>query len=186
MVDEARLEETDVGLIPSSEGWFVLNAKDARWNDKPGRGISLPLTGDTEYEAETFFPMLGMNIRVVESDQPTTVYHWENEVEDFLVLDGEGVLIVEGEERPLQKWDFVHCPPGTRHAFAGKGTGRFVLLCVGTRTNQASKEWGGYEVDPVASKYGASPPEDTDDPDIAYSRFPDPIPSRYQDGWLPS
>lgn len=120
---EAKLEQTDAGLVPRSPGWFVLNARDARWNEKPGQGFSLPLTGDDEYEAETFFPMLGMAIRVVNPGEPTTTYHWETEQEDFLVLAGEAVLIVEGQERRLKQRDFVHCPPETKHAFAGAGDG---------------------------------------------------------------
>ncbi|MCZ6506119.1 MAG: hypothetical protein O6834_09115 [Actinobacteria bacterium] len=87
--------------MPVSRGWFVLNAHDARRNEKPGQGFSLPLTGDNEYEAEKYFPMLGMAIRIVESGEPTTTYHWENDQEDFLVLAGEGVIIVEGQERRL-------------------------------------------------------------------------------------
>ena len=102
--------------MPASKGWFVMNAREARWFDNPGRGHSLPLTGYDEYEAETFFPMLGMAIRVVNPGEPTDTYHWETEQEDFLVLSGEALLIVEGQERPLKQWDFVHCPPETRHA----------------------------------------------------------------------
>jgi glyoxylate utilization-related uncharacterized protein len=29
------------------------------------------------------------------------------------VLYGEALLLVEGQERPLRQWDFVHCPPET-------------------------------------------------------------------------
>ena len=29
------------------------------------------------------------------------------------VVSGEAALVVEGEERHLRAWDFVHCPPGT-------------------------------------------------------------------------
>ena len=71
MVPEARLEETEAGLVPRSAGWFVLNARDARWFDKPGQGRSLPLTGDDEYETETFFPVLGMAIRVMGPGEPS-------------------------------------------------------------------------------------------------------------------
>jgi hypothetical protein len=62
VVREAELKQTDAGLVPASTGWFVMNARDGRWFDKPGQGHSLPLTGDDEYEAETFFPMLGIAI----------------------------------------------------------------------------------------------------------------------------
>src|SRR3954453_10047179 len=85
---EARREPTEAGLVPASEGWFVVNARDARWIEQPGRGHSLPLTGVDEYEAETFFSMLGMAIRVIGPGEPSTVYHWETEQEDFLVLSG--------------------------------------------------------------------------------------------------
>ena len=128
MVPEARLEETDAGLVPAEVGWFVLNARDARWFENPERGHSLPLTGYDEHEAETFFPMLGMAIRVIGQGEPSDMYHWETEQEDFLVLFGEALLIVEGQERPLKQWDFVHCPPGTNHAFVSAGATPCVLL----------------------------------------------------------
>jgi uncharacterized cupin superfamily protein len=185
VVSEATLKQTDIGIVPSSSGWFVLNARDARWNEKPGQGFSLPLTGDTEYEAETFFPMLGMAIRVVKSGEPTGTYHWETEQEDFLVLAGEAVLIVEGEERRLKQWDFFHCPPETRHAFAGAGDGPCVLLCASSRQFQKDGPWGFYCRDETAARYNASSPEDTQDGAVAYARFADSKPSPYCDGLLP-
>jgi mannose-6-phosphate isomerase-like protein (cupin superfamily) len=185
MVAEAELTDTGAGMIPSTQGWFILNAKDARWNEKPGQGHSLPLTGENEYEAETFFPMLGMSLRIVEDVEPTTTYHWETDQEDFLVLAGEGVLIVEGEERPLRQWDFVHCPPGTKHAFAGAGKGRFVLLCASSRQFQKEGPWGSYIADETAARYNASPPQDTVDGSVAYERFPASKHVRYREGLLP-
>jgi hypothetical protein len=95
VVPEAKLEDNGTGLVPKSAGWFVLNARDARWFDKPGQGHSVPLTGHDEYEAETFFPMLGMAIRVMNPGEVSTTYHWETEQEDFLVLAGEALLIIE-------------------------------------------------------------------------------------------
>ena len=100
MVPEAELKETDAGLVPASAGWFVLNARDARWSHRPGRGGSLPLTGRDEFEAETYFPMLGMSIQVLPPGQPNSTYHWETEQEDFLVLAGEAILIVEARSVP--------------------------------------------------------------------------------------
>ncbi len=185
MVPEAELEQTDVGLVPASVGWFVLNVRDTRWSDKPGQGHSVPLTGRDEYEAETFFPMLGMAIRVVGPGEPIGTYHWETEQEDFLVLAGEGILVVEGQERGLRQWDFVHCPPGTKHAFAGAGDGLCVLLCASSRQFQKDGPWGWYCVDAVAARYNASPAEDTQDTDVAYARFSDSTATRYPGGLLP-
>jgi mannose-6-phosphate isomerase-like protein (cupin superfamily) len=189
VIPEAELSEAGAGLVPASAGWFVLNARDARWFEKPGQGYNLPLTGVDAPEAETLFPMLGMSLRVMGPGEPSTMYHWETEQEDFLVLSGEALLIVEGEERRLRPWDFVHCPPGTNHTFVGAGDGPCVLLCASSRQFQREGErdgtWGRYTLDDAASRYGACTPEETSDERIAYGRFPPPRPSRYPDGLLP-
>jgi uncharacterized cupin superfamily protein len=182
---EAELRDTGAGLVPASEGWFVLNARDARWFRRPGRGHSLPLTGVDEYEAETFFPLLGMGLYVLGPGEPNSVYHWEADAEAFLLLAGEAILLVEGEERPLKQWDFVHCPPETNHAFVGAGDGPCVFLAVSSRQFQASGNWGAYTVDEAARRHGASPDEETDDSEAAYARFPVQEPMRYREGLLP-
>jgi uncharacterized cupin superfamily protein len=186
MVPEAKLEETEAGLIPASQGWFVMNARDARWRDQPGRGHSVPLTGADEYEAETFFPMLGMAIRVMNPGEPADTYHWETEQEDFLLLSGEALLIVEGQERRLKQWDFVHCPPETRHAFVGAGDKPCVLLCASSRQFQKDGPWGFYSVNETAARHNASSPEETQDNELAYARFEPAKFARYRDGVLPS
>jgi uncharacterized cupin superfamily protein len=185
VVREAELEQTEAGFVLTSAGWFVMNVRDGRWFEKPGQGYSLPLTGDNEYEAETFFPMLGMAIRVVNPGEPSTTYHWETEQENFLVLAGEALLIVEGQERRLKQWDFVHCPPETRHAFVGAGDGPCVLLCTSSRQFQKDGPWGFYCADETAARHNASSPEDTQDGTVAYARFPPSKPTRYRDGLLP-
>jgi mannose-6-phosphate isomerase-like protein (cupin superfamily) len=185
MVPEAQLRDDGAGLVPASEGWFVLNARAARWFERPGRGHSLPLTGHDEFEAETYFPMLGMSIQVIPPGEPSTTYHWETEQEDFLVLAGGAVLIVEGQERVLRQWDFVHCPPETRHAFAGYGDEPCVILAASSRQFQKEGPWGSYCADETAARYNASPPEDTTEGGVAYGRFPPSEPTRYRDGLLP-
>jgi uncharacterized cupin superfamily protein len=184
-VQEADLEQTEAGLVAAGPGWFVMNARDARWFANPGRGHSVPLTGVDEHEAETFFPMLGMAIRVVAPGEPSSTYHWETEQEDFLVLSGEPLLIIEGEERRLRQWDFVHCPPGARHTFAGAGDGPCVLLCASSRQFQKDGPWGSYCVDELAAAHNASPARDTQDTAEAYARFAPSQPMRYRDGLLP-
>ena len=185
MVPEAALEQTDAGAVPAAPGWFVLNAREARWFRTPGLGYGLGLTGENEYEAEAFFPMLGMSIRVMKPGEPSTTYHWETEQEDFLVLSGEAILIIEGQERSLRRWDFVHCPPEARHSFVGAGTGPCVLLCASSRQFQKDGPWGYYCSDPVAQRYNAAAPEDTQDTELAYARFGAGQHTRYQRGLLP-
>ena len=184
MIPEVPPEQTEDGLVGVGGGWFVLNARDARWNDRPGRK-SVSFTGQTEHESDTYFPMLGVNMAVLEPGVPNSIYHWETETEAFLVLSGEALLIVEGQERQLRQWDFVHLPPKTEHVIVGAGDGPCVVLAMSSRVNQAYGPYGFYTTNEVAGRYGASPEEDTQDNDVAYANIPDSKPSRYRDGWLP-
>jgi uncharacterized cupin superfamily protein len=187
MVPEAAIKETGVGLAPVGEGWFVVNAREARWRHRPGRGDSLPFTGWSDFEAETHFPQVGIGLVVLGPGEPIGMYHWEADQEDFLVLSGEALLLIEGEERPLRQWDFVHCPPGTRHMIVGAGDGPCAVLAVGAREHADENCNGGaYTVDEVAARHGAGVEEETNDADLAYARYPEPEPTPYRDGWLPS
>jgi uncharacterized cupin superfamily protein len=186
MVPEARLEQTEAGLVPAGDGWFVVNAREARWRHREGRGDSLPLTGWTGEDRETRFPQLGVQVLVLGPGEPIGMYHWEADQEGFLVLSGEALLIVEGQERPLRQWDFVHCPPKTRHMILGAGAGPCVVLAVGSRQHgDQDCNGGAYVVDQVALRHGAGVEQETSDPGEAYARYPDPEPTAYRDGWLP-
>jgi uncharacterized cupin superfamily protein len=113
------------------------------------------------------------------------MYHRENDQEDFLVLAGEALLIVEGEERPLRQWDFVHCPPGTNHVILGAGDGSCLLVAVGARERSTGPDWGAYTVDEAALRHGAGVEQETTDWQEAYARFPTRERTRYREGWIP-
>ena len=185
MVSEAALERTEAGLVPVSEGWFVLSARQARWAHREGRGESLPLTGWTDVEADAYFPQVGISLFVLGPGEPMAMYHWEADQEDFLVLSGEALLIVEAQERSLRQWDFVHCPVGTKHVIVGAGEGLCAVLAIGAREHQAGG-WGEYTVDEVALRHGAGVEEETSDAELAYARFPKSELTAYRDGSLPS
>lgn len=186
MAPEAELERTDAGLVPKSHGWFVMNARDGRWIRREGRGVNLPFTGWTEAEAETFFRQLGFALVVLGPGEPIGMYHWEAEQEDFLMLAGDALLIIEGEERELRSWDFVHTPPGAAHMIVGAGEDGCVVVAVGSRTHVGENCNGGaYTVDEAALRHGAGVEEETDDADVAYSRFAPSEPTPYEPGWLP-
>jgi uncharacterized cupin superfamily protein len=176
-VEEARLRRTEHGLVPETAGWFVLNAKDAVWseNDENGRFTRW------EGEGEAAFGELGINVAVLAPGQPACMYHGEDAQEDFLVLAGEALLVVEGEERPLRAWDLVHCPPWTRHVIVGAGTGPCLLLAVGARPTSEVL----YPVDETARRHGASVERDTSKPAEAYAGVSANVPVRYVDGDLP-
>jgi uncharacterized cupin superfamily protein len=126
-----------------------------------------------------------MAIRVVNPGEPTDTYHWETEQEDFLVLSGEALLIVEGQERPLRQWDFVYCPPKTKHVIVGAGDGPCVVIAMSSRQNQAFGPYGEYVADEVARKHRASAPETAQDVADADVPWPPSEPASYRDGWLP-
>jgi len=170
--------------VPGGAGWFVLNAQDALWWARPGRQ-SVSFTGKTEWEADTLFPMLGVQLAVLEPGEPNSLYHWETEAEAFLVISGEALLVVEGQERPLRQWDFVHCPPKTEHVVVGAGDGSCILLAMSSRENQAFGPYGEYVADEVARKHGASPPETKQDVSAEDVPWAASEPSSYRDGWLP-
>jgi uncharacterized cupin superfamily protein len=176
MVPEANLTRTENGLVPEGDGWFVLNARDARWEESPMMGSG------TGFESrESRFPDFGVNICVLGPGQPNCMYHGENEQEDFLVLSGECLLLVEGEERPLGQWDFVHCPPWTEHVFVGAGDGPCAILMIGGRRNKGVV----YPVVDVARKHGAGVETETRDAKEAYAPFPSWTDRPYREGELP-
>jgi uncharacterized cupin superfamily protein len=172
---EARLRRTEHGLVPETDGWFVLNARDAVWsgNEENGRY--------TSWEGETRFAGLGINVAVLGPGQPACMYHGEDTQEDFLVLSGEALLVVEGEERALRAWDLVHCPPWTRHVIVGSGRQGCVVLAVGARPTASVL----YPADETARRHGASVAADTTSPVEAYANTSKNAPVRYVEGDLP-
>jgi quercetin dioxygenase-like cupin family protein len=173
---EAELKKTEAGLVVESEGWFVVNARDVSWFRSDERGQDPDLEGRQEWTD------LGFRILILSPGQ-RGLYHGERGQEDFLVVSGECVLVIEGEERQLKAWDFVHCPPWTMHTFAGAGDGPCVIVMAGSRA-------GGFEVvfavNEVAAKHGASVREETSDPEEAHADFGPDERVKYREGWLPS
>jgi uncharacterized cupin superfamily protein len=179
MVPESRLEPTEHGLVPKGDGWFVLNGREAPWRHAEARSAICIFEGEPE------FSQLGINLSVLAPGQPMAMYHWEADQEDFLVLAGEALLIVEGEERPLRQWDFVHCPAGTNHVIVGAGDAPCLVLAVGARDRSTGPGWGGYTVDEAALRHGAGVEQETTGAEQAYARFARRQPTRYREGWLP-
>lgn len=179
MVLEAQLESTEHGLRPKGDGWFVLNARDTRWRAAKGRGSYAIFEGEEE------FPQVGIHLVALGPGEPMTMYHWEADQEDFLLLAGEGLLIIEGEERPLRQWDFVHCPVGTNHAIVAAESSPCLVLAVGARERSVGPGWGAYTVDEAALRHNACVVEETSDAKKAYAALGPRKPVAYREGWLP-
>ena len=160
-VQEAHTEETPYGSYVTTEGWFVHNLEEALAVRFEQGGALYPLE-----PREAPFRDLGVNVRVLWPGDVNALYHYEDAQEGFLVLAGDCMLVVEEQERPLRRWDYFHCPPGTRHVIVGAGDSPAVVLMIGARREQESF---GYPVSAVAAKYGASAAADTTDPEEAYA-----------------
>jgi uncharacterized cupin superfamily protein len=183
VVPEAKLEQTEHGLVPQGDGWYVVNMRDAAWRHVDGRG-AVALVAD-DFENIRRFEQLGVNPFVIQPGEPMSLYHWETDQEALLVVSGEAVLVVEGEERSLRAWDFVHLPPNTKHAVIGAGSGPCLVIAVGSREHSNEPDSLGFAVDEVAKRHGASVPEDTMDGGVAYGPLPGRARTTYRDGWLP-
>lgn len=184
MIPEAQLVSTEHGLVPKGQGWFVLNARETQWWERAGRGVLCEFEG-AGFEGAADFLQLGINLTVLGPGEPMSMYHRENDQEDFLVLAGEALAVVEGEERPLRRWDLLHCPPGTSHVIVGAGPGPCVVLAVGARDRSLGPDWGAYTVDEAAQRHRAGVERETTDPAEAYARFHRSELTRYRHGWLP-
>jgi uncharacterized cupin superfamily protein len=184
VVPESKLEKTEHGVVPKGGGWYVLGMRDAEWRHAEGRGAVCVVADDFEgwrREAD----QLGINPFVLDPGEAMAMYHREADQEDFLVVFGEALLIVEGLERPLRAWDFVHCPPNTRHVIVGAGSGPCVVIAVGSRAHDGQPDSLAFPADEVAKRHGASVEEDTMDGGVAYARLPPREPTAYRGGWLP-
>ena len=174
-VDEARLEDVGSGLAPVSPGWFVVNAADAAWVRSAAFGGRCVFESSERVLMERpdlepqWFEQIGFTLAVLEPGKPSGMYHAESSQEDFLVLAGTCLLLIEEEERPLRAWDFVHCPPGTNHTFVGTGESPCVIFMTGARREGDTIHYPRSE---TARARGAGVEADTPDASEAYAPFP--------------
>jgi uncharacterized cupin superfamily protein len=164
VVEEARLELRRAGKEPVTEGWFVVDVREAAWATNDAFCAVCYFEGD-----DGPFGQVGYSLAVLEPGKPSGLYHREENQEDFLVLAGECILLVEGEERRLTAWDFVHCPPGTEHILVGAGDGPCVVFMTGARRAPGEIVYPRSE---LALRHGAGVEEETGTPKEAYAPWP--------------
>jgi len=149
--------------VPVTAGWFVVSARDAPWLHNRMRSVCR-FGG----EGAAHFDELGVALYWLQPGNSMSLYHHEARQEDFLVLAGECVLLIEGEERPLEAWDFVHCPPRTAHTIVATGDEPALVLAVGARKEKGTAR---YPVDPVAIAHGAGVPNESANAQEVYASF---------------
>ena len=168
------MEKSEAGLVAATEGWFVVNVRDAAWVSGGYFADACVIEGDAAP-----FEQIGYTIAVMQPGQASALYHREANQEDFLVLQGECILLIEGEERRLKAWDFVHCPSMTEHIFVGAGDGPSVVFMAGARGKPRDDHV--YVRSELALKHGAGVEIETIHSADAYAPFarwkPGPPPS---------
>ncbi|MBA3412661.1 MAG: cupin domain-containing protein [Actinobacteria bacterium] len=163
-MNEATLADTDTGKIVEGPGWFIVNVAEISWESVPDGGIWCSFEADDAPNGQ-----VGIGVHVLRPGEANGRYHAESDQEGFLVLSGECIAVVEGEERRLRQWDYLHCPPGTYHITVGAGEVPCAILMMGARSPGKTIH---YPVDPVAARHGASVARETSSPKEAYADLP--------------
>jgi uncharacterized cupin superfamily protein len=161
-VQEAQIEQTPEGQVPADDGWFVLNLGELAWETVPGFGVWRGLG-------------IGAHVHVLQPGQAPGYYHAEEAQEGFLVLSGECVAIVEGQERRMRRWDYLHSPPGTAHITVGAGDEPCAILMFGSPDPSRRVEW---IADETAARHGASVAKRTGQAREAYGDAAEPVRAR--------
>jgi uncharacterized cupin superfamily protein len=161
VVEEAQLEVGPNGHVTRTDGWYVVNLRDATWLTSEHMGG----VGELESGAAGFTDV-GIRVTTLLPGQSHGFYHRESNQEGFLVLAGECLALVEGEERRLRAWDFFHSPPGTEHVLVGAGDGPCAILMVGARRSNFEVT---YVVSELALRHGAGLEVEAGTPDEAYA-----------------
>jgi uncharacterized cupin superfamily protein len=165
VIEEALMTDRGHGLVPSGDGWFVVNLADAAWERSESFGTWC------RFEGEARFPQVGFNVSILEPGKPSCMYHGEDTQEGFMVLQGSCLLLIEGQERTLHQWDFVHCPAWTEHVLVG-GEEPCLVLAFGARPDTDVV----YPAVEVAQRHAAGVPVETRDPGEAYAPYASTVP----------
>ncbi len=92
-------------------------------------GVTMRMLIGPDDEAPTF------NMRLFEvapgGCTPRHTHDWEHEV---YILVGVGIVLDDGEERPISTGDFVYIPPNEDHQFQNTGGENLKFLCLVPKT----------------------------------------------------
>ncbi len=165
-MQEVDIERTPEGQVPADGGWFILNLGEMAWETVPGFGVWCDLDG-RGHDSPT--SRVGVHVHVLKPGEANGYYHAEAAQEGFLVLSGECVAIVEGQERRMRRWDYLHSPAGTAHITVGAGEQPCAILMFGSPDPSREVQWIAHE---AAARHGASVAHATGRHTEAYGDLP--------------
>src|SRR4051794_13440182 len=163
---EADIEQTPQGRLPVDDGWFILNLGEMAWEAARGFGTWCDFDG---LNPDSPAPRFGIHVHVLQPGESNGYYHAEAAMEGFLVLSGECIAVVEGEERRMRRWDYFHSPPGTQHITIGAGDEPCAILMCGSPDPSRKITWIANE---AAARHGASVARTTGRGTEAYGDLP--------------
>ena len=73
----------------------------------------------------------GLNLLRLRPGQASRIHRHEHQEEVYLVLEGTLTLLVEGEERTLQRGELVRVAPDVRRQLVNRGPERLAILALG-------------------------------------------------------
>ncbi|MEP9377535.1 cupin domain-containing protein [Aquabacter sp. CN5-332] len=120
-------------MIEGKGGWSIRNIAEVPWLEFPnhfGGALSKPLvqpgTAPTkllDYRISMYQPMA--HVAVHSHKVQEQIYH---------VIDGEGLMEIDGKSYVVRKHDVIYLPPGVSHNIANSGLTDLVFLVVTTPT----------------------------------------------------
>jgi mannose-6-phosphate isomerase-like protein (cupin superfamily) len=109
--------------------WFIRNVAEVPWRQFPdhfGGALSKPLvmpetasSRHIDYRISMYQPMA--HVKLHKHKVQEQVYH---------VLEGEGLMEIDGERRVVRRHDVIFLPPGVEHAISNTGLVGLVFLVV--------------------------------------------------------
>jgi quercetin dioxygenase-like cupin family protein len=119
--------------MATTRKWLIRNITAVPWRQFPdhfGGALSKPLvmpetagSHHIDYRISMYQPMA--YVKVHSHKVQEQVYH---------VLDGEGLMYIEGEDHVVRKHDVIFLPPGVEHSISNTGLSDLIFLVVTSPT----------------------------------------------------
>ena len=116
-------------MAEDTRKWFIRNIAEVPWRQYPnhfGGALSKPLvlpetagTRHLDYRISMYQPMA--HVAVHSHQVQEQVYH---------VLDGEGMMEIDGGEYVVRKHDVIFLPPGISHSMHNTGLVDLIFLVI--------------------------------------------------------